>query len=326
MFKKRLHWWGAAALTATSVLAGSFGLTKPAKAAPQITIGFVPSLASDPFFLSMQYGAQQEARKLGVHLIWQGALGTYSPSAQLPYVNAVLNQKPNAFILVPTDAQALMPSVNRALALHIPVLTADTTVADTGVLTARITGDNIGGGAQAADLLAKAVGSKGQVYIMNGLPGTTTDQLRVQGFTDEIKRYKGVQYLGFQFSQDQPSHAATVVQDLLLRYPHLGGIYCIDDETAIGVIRGLQNVHKLGQVKVIAYDAEPGEVAALKSGQLVALIAQRPTVEGSMAVQIAYQAATGKAVSKGKSIIIPDVLITQSNQARNAQWFYRSKP
>lgn len=312
-------------VSSAGVLAAGLALSAPAMAAGPMTIGFVPSLASDPFFISMQYGAEQEAKTLGVDLKWQGAMGVYSPSAQLPFVNAMLNQHLNAFILVPTDANALMPSVNRALAMHLPVVTADTTVSDTSVLTARVTGDNVGGGALAADLLDKALNGTGQVYVMNGLPGTTTDQLRMKGFEDKVKSYLGLHYLGFQFSQDQPSHAAQVVRDLLLRYPHLKGIFCIDDETAIGVIQGLKNAGKLGTVKVIAYDAEPGEVDALKAGQLIGLIAQQPVKEGEMAVKFAYDAANGHPPAQ-KSYIIPDVLITQANMANKTQYFYRTTP
>lgn len=312
-------------LAPVGVLAAALALSAPALAAGPMTIGFVPSLASDPFFISMEYGARQEAKKLGVDLKWQGAMGVYSPSAQLPFVNAMLNQHLNAFILVPTDANALMPSVQRAVAMKIPVVTADTTVSDTSVLTARVTGDNVGGGALAAELLDKALNGKGEVYVMNGLPGTTTDQLRMKGFEDKIKSYPGLKYLGFQFSQDQPSHASQVVRDLLLRYPDLQGIFCIDDETAIGVIQGLKNAGKLGIVKVVAYDAEPAEVDALKAGQLIGLIAQQPVKEGEMAVHFSYEAAKGNPPTQ-KSYIIPDVLITKDNMASMTQYFYRTKP
>jgi ribose transport system substrate-binding protein len=288
------------------------------------TIGFVPSLASDPFFISMHYGAAQEAQKLGAKLVWQGAMGVYSPTAQLPFVDAVLNQHPAGFVLVPTDSNALMPSVNRAVALGIPVVTADTSVADTTHITGAVTGDNVGGGALAADLLNEALGGKGQVYLMDGLPGTSTDVLRKQGFEGKLKNYPGLTYLGYQFSSDQPSHGAQVVRDLLLRYPHLGGIFCIDDETAIGVIQGLSNAGKLGQVKVVAYDAEPAEVAALKAGQLIGLIAQQPVLEGQMAVEMAYDATNG-IQPKQKLNILPDILIKRETMDQQSQYFYRGQ-
>jgi ribose transport system substrate-binding protein len=306
-----------------AVAAGLALLSGGGAQAQAATIGFVPSIASDPFFQSMHYGAAEEAKTLGAKLIWQGAMGVYSPTAQLPFVNAVLNQRPSGFILVPTDGNALMPSVNRAVALHIPVVTADTSVADTTNIVGAVTGDNIGGGALAADLLNEALGGKGQVYLMNGLPGTSTDLLRKQGFETKLKSYPGLKYSGFQFSSDQPSHAAQVVRDLLLRYPHLGGIFCIDDETAIGVIQGLRNAGKLGQVKLVAYDAEPGEVAALRAGDLIGLIAQQPVLEGQMSVKMAFDATKGIKPAQ-KFNVLPDILIKRETMDKQSQYFYRT--
>lgn len=317
---RRFGLFGACAVLATSAILVGSGHAQ----AQQATIGFVPSIASDPFFVSMEYGAKQEAEKLGIKLTWQGAMGVYSPTAQLPFVNAVLNQKPNGFVLVPTDSNALLPSVNRAMSLNIPVVTADTSVADTTNIVGAVTGDNIGGGALAADLLNEALHGKGQIYLMNGLPGTSTDLLRKQGFEGKLPSYPGLQYLGQQFSSDQPSHAAQVIRDLLLRYPHLGGVFCIDDETAIGVIQGLRNAGKLSQVKVVAYDAEPGEVAALKAGDLIGLIAQQPVLEGQMAVEMAYNATKGIKPAK-KNNILPDILIKRETMDQQSQYFYRAR-
>jgi ribose transport system substrate-binding protein len=293
-----------------------------AHAQDKAVVGFVPSIASDPFFVSMKYGARKEAEKLGVRLVWQGAMGVYSPTAQLPFVNAVLNQKPTAFVLVPTDSNALIPSVNRAVGLKIPVVTADTSVADTTNIVGAITGDNLGGGALAADLINEALEGRGQVYLMSGIPGVSTDELRKQGFESKIKTYPGLKYLGYQFSTDQPSHAAQVTRDLLLRYPKLNAIFCIDDQTAVGVIQGLRNAGKLKQVKVIAYDAEPGEVAALKAGDLIGLIAQQPVLEGQMAVKMAFDATKGIRPAQ-KNNILPDVLIKRETMESQSQYFYR---
>ena len=104
----------------------------------------------------------------------------------------------------------------------------------------------------------------------------------------------------------------------------LGGVFCIDDETAIGVIQGLRNAGKLGQVKVVAYDAEPGEVAALKAGDLIGLIAQQPVLEGQMAVKMAYDATKGIKPAQ-KNNILPDILIKRETMDQQSQYFYRGQ-
>ena len=57
------------------------------------TIALVPGLTDDPFYITMHAGAAAEAKKLGVTLTWQGGT-TFSPTAQLPVVNALLAKHP----------------------------------------------------------------------------------------------------------------------------------------------------------------------------------------------------------------------------------------
>jgi ribose transport system substrate-binding protein len=309
----------AAACSSGQSTSGASG-TKPAS----ITVGFVPSLASDPYFVTMHTGAQEEAKKLGVNLIWSGSTTTYSPSAQIPYVDAVLAKHPSAFVLVATDANAMDPSVQQAVNLHIPVLTADSTVTDTSALDSRIAGNNTNGGQLAAQLLAKSIGDSGQVLMLEGVPGITPDEQRAAAFIQQLKEYPNITYVGDQFSNDQPATASSLVSQELARYPNLKGIFAIDDTTAEGVVSGLQNQGKLGSVKVVAYDAEPTEVAALEQGKLVGLIAQQPALEGQLAVQYAVDAAEGKTSAIPKVVSLPNVTITTANYKQEEQYFYQA--
>ena len=73
------------------------------EAKKQITIGFIPGIASDPFFKAMELGARNKAKELGVNLMWQGSASDYSPQTEMPFVDAALTNGVDALILVPTD-------------------------------------------------------------------------------------------------------------------------------------------------------------------------------------------------------------------------------
>jgi ribose transport system substrate-binding protein len=306
------------ATSATAITAAS----SASSASSAITIGFVPENISDPFFVMMHYGALQEAKALGVHLLFEGTSGTPSPTAQLPYVDAVLAQHPSAFILGPTDPSALMPSVEKAHSLGIPVLTVDTTVSNTSLLASRITGDNVGGGKLAVKVLNGVLRGKGEVYIMSGSPSFTTENLRMQGFQQELPSYPGLKYEGFSDTNEVASTAETDTAHVLSRYPSLRGIFAVSDFIATGVIAELIAINKTAQVRVVAYDAEPAEVAALKKGQVVGVVAQSAAVEGSLAVLYAYDEVTHHTSGVVRSVVLPDVLITRNNVASESKWFY----
>ncbi|MDQ0189899.1 substrate-binding domain-containing protein [Alicyclobacillus cycloheptanicus] len=290
----------------------------------QITVGFVPGSTTDPFFISMEVGAEQEAKKLGVTLDWQGA-SQYSPSDQTPYINAMVTKKVTVLITCPTDATAMQPPIQQAVQAGIPVITADSTISNTSLLSSRITSNNTQGGAAAADYLAQAAnGKKGVVAVLDPSPGITTDAARVQGFAQEIKKYPNLTYVGVQYDNEQTTKAATLAQNLLLRYPDLVGIFGTDDTSASGGAEGVRSAGKLGAVKIVGYDAEPAEIQDLQSGLISALIAQKPMLEGQMAVQYAYDLATGKKSEVKSFVQLDNVIITKDNLAKNQEWVYKS--
>ena len=60
---------------------------------------------SDNFYVTLEYGAEAEARKLGVNLKVTGP-ATFSPTQQKPLIDAIEVSKPDALIVVPTDSAA----------------------------------------------------------------------------------------------------------------------------------------------------------------------------------------------------------------------------
>jgi ribose transport system substrate-binding protein len=289
-----------------------------------ITIGFIPGVTTDPFFISMQAGAQAEAQKLGVKLLWQGA-SQYTPSQQTPYVDSLVSRHVSALAIAPTDATAMIPPIQRAVNAKIPVIAVDSTITNKSLLTAEVTADNVQGGTAAADILAKQINDKGTVVVLAPTPGITTDNERVQGFEQEIKKYPNINFVGVQYDNEQNTKAATLAQQMILRYPNLAGIFGTDDTSASGAATGVRSAGKTGKVQVVAYDAEPEEVTDLQSGLISALIAQKPYEEGQLAVQYAYDAATGKTSQIKKSTVLANVTIDKSNLSQNQQWVYKSK-
>lgn len=312
------------ALAAILLVLAGCGTSGGSSGSKQLTIAFIPGIASDPFFKAMEIGARAEAQALGIKLIWQGSSSDYSPQTEIPFVDSALAQKVGALILVPTDPDALQASVTKARALKIPVITVDTTVSDQSYLTAHITGDNIDGGAQAAKTLAEQIGGKGKVYIQSGSPGATTNTLREQGFRDELKaHYPNVTIVGREYSNSQPAAATSAINTILLKEPDLAGIFAIDGTSGTGAIAALQNSGKAGKVKLIGYDAYHAQVEALKAGVFSALIAQRPGDEAKLALDDAVAKITGKGADQiQKKVVIANIVMTKDNLATTGKYEY----
>src|SRR5690606_35122245 len=174
-------------------------------------------------------------------LIWQGAPDEYSPQSQLPFVNTMLTQEVDGLVLVPTDPDALQPSVVEATGMGIPVVTVDTTVTDQTDLVSHITGDNVDGGRLAGHTLAEQIGESGKVFLMSGSPTATTNTLREQGFREALEQYPDIELVGVEYANSQPATATSAVTTVLLEHPDLAGIFAVDGTSGTGTVAALRN-------------------------------------------------------------------------------------
>ncbi|WP_226921626.1 ABC transporter substrate-binding protein [Georgenia subflava] len=289
-----------------------------------LTIGFVPGIASDPFFLAMQLGAEDKAEEMGIELIWQGAPDEYSPQSQIPFVDTMLTQQVDGLIIVPTDPDALQPSVAEAVSMDIPVITVDTTVTDQSDLVSHITGDNVDGGRLAGHTLAEQIGGEGKVFLMSGSPTATTNTLREQGFMEALEEYPDIELVGKEYANSQPAAATSAVSTVLLKHPDLAGIFAVDGTSGTGTVAALRNNDKVGEVALIGYDAYENQVADLQDGAFTALVAQKPGDMAGLALEYIVAAINGDDSAVESDVVMENVVITQENFDETKQYQYPS--
>ena len=291
----------------------------PAQAANK-KIAFVMGAESDPFFQAMKVGAEAAAKANNIDLIWQGDPSEYSPATQIPVVDQVLAQKPDALVLIPTDPTALQASVAKAKAAGIPVINVDTRVNDLTDVLSFITGDNADGGAKAADALAKAIKyKKGKTYqVVVGLTSATatTNVARLDGFSKQIaKKYPGIKIVDKAYSQSQPAKANTNVSNWLTKYPKLAGIFAIDGTNAAGAAAAIQAKGLKGKVALVGYDAYKANVDLIGKGVFTALVAQDPAAEAKLAIEYLVKYFAGQTSGIKKEVVIPNVVLSKSSSA-----------
>lgn len=321
---------GVVAAGALVVLAGCSsspdadgGTSSPdADSSQEITIGFVPGIASDPFFVAMQQGAEEHAESLGIELVWQGAPDEYSPQSQLPFVESLITDQVDGLILVPTDPDALQSSVASAVSAGIPVATVDTTVTDQSDLVSHITGDNVDGGRLAGETLAEQIGGEGKVFLMNGSPTATTNTLREQGFREALEGYPDIELVGMEYANSQPAAATSAVSTILLQHPDLAGIFAVDGTSGTGTAAALRNAGVQGEVAFVGYDAYDNQIADLEAGVYSALVAQKPGDMAALAIDYILAAINGDTSAVEEEVVMENVVITTENFDETSQYQY----
>ncbi len=282
---------GTAAASPSASAEASPSASLTAKSNYKITL--VTGEQKDPFYVTMAAGAKAEAAKLGVTLNWQ-APSAFDPSLEIPVLDSVLASKPQFLVAVPDDDKALIVPLKKFGDAGIPVITADTDVADKSVRLGNITSDNELGGTLSAKTLAEAVNNTGKVFLLCVPPGITTGELRKKGFEAQIKTYTGINYVGSDiYNGTDPTDAARVMAATLKRVPDLAGVVACDGPAGLGASTAINEAGKAGTVKLISFDAGPDLVAALKRGVISALLIQQSYNIGSTAVDYAVQYLNG---------------------------------
>jgi ribose transport system substrate-binding protein len=289
----------------------------------QYHLTFIQGVKGDEFYITMNCGVQAAAKQLGATVDVQGP-DQFDATLQTPIVNAVTAKHPDAVLIAPNDAKAMIAPLVQMKQAGIKIVLVDTTLERHDIAVSEIASNNLQGGQAAADALAKLVGNAGDVMVVNVKPGISTTDLRAQGFEQGIKKYAGVKYIGQQYSQDDPVRAASIVTATLSKDPGLKGIFGTNLFSAEGSATGLRSAGKLGKVKIVGFDAGPAQVKDLKEGLVQALVMQKPAEIGRIGVEQAVKALKGEQATKQ----IPTGFVVATQQNMNdpevSKWFYKS--
>nr|WP_284286967.1 substrate-binding domain-containing protein [Angustibacter aerolatus] len=188
-------------------IASATTVTAPEKAKKNYNIQFLQGVAGDQFYITMQCGAQDEASTLGVTVKTQGAQ-KFDPTLQKPILDSIVAGKPDALLVAPTDVSAMQQPLQRAAAAGIKVVLVDTTVNDPSFAVSGIASDNEGGGKAAFDAIKKPNPGGGKVMIVGVDPGISTTDARAKGFEEAVKADSKFQYVGVQYSHNDPATAS----------------------------------------------------------------------------------------------------------------------
>lgn len=279
------------------------------EAADGTSITFVAGVKGDPFYITMSCGAQEAAEAAGAAFDFQ-APNSFSPTDQVPIVDGVAAAKPSALLIAPTDSASMYAPIRRVADEGTTVVLVDTTLDNPDVAAASVKTDDYQGGVEAAKKLSELIGGPGEVLLLNFQPGVSTTEARGKGFTDTAESV-GLTVVSSEYSYTEIEKGTQIVDATLQRHPNLAGVFTTTDYGAQGTVTSLRNAGKLGQVKVVGFDASPVMVEQLKAGDIQAIVSQQARTIGQLGVEQALKALAGERTEA--SIEVPTITITQDD-------------
>lgn len=275
----------------TSAASEGGGEVSVPSADEEYRITLIPGVVGDEFYVSMECGARAAAEEAGVSFDVQGG-ESFDPTVQIPILEAVISDGPDAIMIAPTDSQSLQAPIQAAVDAGITVVLVDTTLDDPSVAVSQVSSDNVAGGEQAAETLGGLIDGEGAALVVNVRPGITTTDQRQQGFESGIEGVDRITYLGAEFSNNEPAQAAAIVAATVAAEPDLAGIFATNLFSAEGSATGLRQANA-AEVAIVGFDAGPAQVDQLEEGLVQALIAQQPGQIGRAGLAQAVTALNG---------------------------------
>ena len=296
----------------TLLLAACGGQLSGATGGTKRKIGFAVSTLANPFFVSLRDGAQKAANSAGYDLLVADAEDDNAKQAD--QIGNFITQKVDVLIVNPTDSDAVTPSVQKANAAKIPVIALDRS-ANGGSVTSFIASDNVSAGRMGAKQLIKAVPQGAKVAMLIGVPGASAARDRGQGFTeglaDKSVNTKGATLVAQQVANFQRDQALNVMQNILTANPDLNGVFCQNDDMALGAVQAIKAKGLTGKVFVVGVDGIPDARTAVRAGDIYADIAQQPSLMGRIGVETAQRIINKQSVPATRTV--PVQVLTKEN-------------
>ena len=265
---------------------------KAAPAAKRRVVGVTLLTQTHEFFKDLEGGLREEAGVRGLDLVVTAC--EMDPAKQASQIEDFVAQKVSAILAAPCDSAAIAANLAGPEKAGIPVFTADI-AARGGKVVSHVASDNVQGGRLAAQAMARFLGGKGKVLIIDH-PTVASVQDRVKGFEEELAKHPGITIVARPSSDGQRARAMAVMEDMLQAHRDLRGVFGINDDSALGATSVLEAAGRK-DVVVIGYDATPEAQRAIKSGgPLKADVIQYPRQIGRLAIEMVDRHLKGESV------------------------------
>ena len=233
---------------------------------------------SGEWYTALSAGAEDRLKELGISVVAR-ADAQFDPAKQANDVETALALKPSAILTLIVDPVAGAEAFRRANNAGVKLVLADNGAQ--GFVAGKdyvgiVTGDHIGMGRAAAQLMNDALGGKGAVgFIYHDAEFFVTNN-RDGAFRATLEKdYPGlviVDAKGFTAEPQTFDLASAMIQ----QHPEIKGIYVAWDVAAEGVVEALRAAGRT-DVKVVTYDL--GATNALdmaKGGSMYGTVADQP--------------------------------------------------
>jgi ribose transport system substrate-binding protein len=283
-----------------------------AQAAAPIKIGMTFQELNNPYFVTMQKALRDAAASIGAQVVITDA--HHDVSKQIGDVEDMLQQNIDILLVNPTDTTGITSAVTAAKKAGAVVVAVDANA--NGPVDSFVGSKNFDAGQIACEYLAQAIGGKGEVAILDGIPVVPILE-RVRGCKAGLAKFPDVKIVDTQNGRQERATALTVTENMISAHPNLKGVFSVNDGGSMGALSAIDASGK--DIKLTSVDGAPEAIDAIQrpNSKFIETSAQFPADMVRIAIGIALAKKWGATVP---STIPIDVKQIDQANAKGFHW------
>jgi ribose transport system substrate-binding protein len=254
--------------------------TPPAAAAIKVA---VIGKSVHPYWANVEKGVQDAGAKLGVQADF------FVPTkedvaAQISTMEGYIAQGYDGIAVAPSDPKAMEATIKAAMDAGIPVITLDTDAPES-VRLAYVGTSNKAAGVVAGQEMAKLLPDGGKVAFGTGSLTALNSLERMEGFREGM----GAKITVIEPVNNDKEDSATALElanATLVANPDLAGAFGVYAYNGPAWAKAVKEQGKVGEVKIVCFDATDEHIEFLKEGVIDVLVAQREYFQGYKSVEL----------------------------------------
>jgi len=273
-----------------------------AAASRPLRIAMIAKSASNPSFVAARTGAENRARALSASLGRPIQIEWLTPpqedgAVQAQRIAQAVKEGMDAVLLSCSDARAVTPAIDDAVAHGVPVMTFDSDAPDSKRF-AYCGVDDVKAGEMILEELARLVPRGAHVAVLAGNRAAPNLSRRVEGVLREAARHPDLKVLGTFYTVETPEEASATVIQIDAAHPDIEG-WAMVGGWALYTKTLLHDLQQDGRrrhrpVKIVSINALPPQLAYVEAGVAPVLLAQPMYRWGELSVDAVVDQVTGK--------------------------------
>ena len=230
-------------------------------------------------------------------------------NTQIDQMKAALEANPQAIVLLAIDGDGIIPFIDRANELGIPIVTVNRD--SNGGERIRVFSDEYEAGKLQADYMMKTLPQGANIVYLEGISNLKLSVARWEGFSKELlAKRPDVHILDMQDGKFSKAEAMKIMSLWLSSYPKIDAVVCGNDQMAFGAIAALKAANRLTGCQVSGIDAVDEALKAVESGEMIQTVKQDGVQQAAGVVTVLEQISKG---GKPSDIQVPFTSITKEN-------------